>query len=122
MQPKSVFHFCLHHGRNHGFADSRLFYVRKPLAQAQTAVKFSGSSLAAGPSTTVRAEMWVRGVGPRDSVEIIDPFMHVVNYTTRHLATLRELELLPPFTSPYGFFNLFRYLHWAGFTKRTSHY
>jgi len=83
---------------------SRLYSARKRSSQDQAAVKFLGSSLPIGVSTTVRAEMWVRGCEGRDSVQVIDPFMHVVNYTTRHMATLRELELLPPLTRAYTYF------------------
>jgi hypothetical protein len=43
---------------------------------------------------------WVHRVIRGDSGVLVDPFMHVVTYTTRHLATLRESELLPSFSGP----------------------
>lgn len=61
---------------------SQLRWARKYFKQIQAALKFSGSSLPTGKLTTVRAKMWVRGVGPWDSFALIDRFMHVVNYTT----------------------------------------
>jgi hypothetical protein len=44
---------------------------------------------------------WVHGAPGGDSGALVDPFMHVGTYPTRHLATLRESELLPAFTGPY---------------------
>jgi len=41
----------------------------------------------------------VQGYPTRDSGDLVMPFMQVVNQTTRHFATLRELLLLPPFAS-----------------------
>jgi hypothetical protein len=41
------------------------------------------------------------GLQAGDSGALVDPFMHVGTYPTRHLATLRESELLPAFTGPY---------------------
>jgi len=41
----------------------------------------------------------------RDSGNLTDPFMHVNNWLTRHLATLREPYFLPPFTRAW--LNLF---------------
>jgi len=43
---------------------------------------------------------WVHRVLGGDSGVLVDPFMHVVTYTTRPLATLRESELLPSFSDP----------------------
>ncbi len=42
--------------------------------------------------------LWVRQMVDRDSGNLVDPFMHVTSQMTRHLATLRESQLLPPFT------------------------
>ena len=42
--------------------------------------------------------LWVRQIVDRDSGNLINPFMRVTNQMTRHLATLRESQLLPPFT------------------------
>src|SRR6266704_2226782 len=44
--------------------------------------------------------MWVHRAVGGDSGEVIGPFMHVGTYPTRHLATLRESELLPAFSGP----------------------
>ncbi len=43
---------------------------------------------------------WVHRAPGGDSGEVIGPFMHVGTYPTRHLATLRESELLPAFSGP----------------------
>lgn len=40
---------------------------------------------------------WVRRAPGRDSGDLVDPFMHAGTYPARHLATLRESELLPAF-------------------------
>ena len=44
--------------------------------------------------------MWVHQVGYRDSGALVVSFVHVGTYPTRHLATLRESELLPAFSGP----------------------
>ncbi len=44
--------------------------------------------------------MWVRRIADRDSGALVVPFMHVGTYPTRHLATLRESELLPALSGP----------------------
>ena len=44
--------------------------------------------------------MWLHRVVGRDSGALVVPFMHVGTYPTRHLATLRESELLPAFSGP----------------------
>ncbi len=43
---------------------------------------------------------WVRRVTGGDSGALVGPFMHVGTYPTRHLATLRESELLPALSGP----------------------
>ena len=43
---------------------------------------------------------WVRRVVDRDSGALVGPFMHVGTHPTRHLATLRESELLPALSGP----------------------
>ena len=44
--------------------------------------------------------MWVHGVADGDSRALVGLFMHVGTYPTRHLATLRESELLPVLSGP----------------------
>eukprot|EP01024_Parvocaulis_polyphysoides_P042701 TRINITY_DN38_c0_g1_i3.p2 TRINITY_DN38_c0_g1~~TRINITY_DN38_c0_g1_i3.p2 ORF type:complete len:258 (+),score=-20.28 TRINITY_DN38_c0_g1_i3:1226-1999(+) len=44
------------------------------------------------------SKLYVRRALDRDVRNLIHPFMHVTNQMTRHLATLRESQLLPPFT------------------------
>ena len=44
--------------------------------------------------------MWLHRVVGRDSGALVVPFMHVGTYPTRHLATLRESELLPALNGP----------------------
>ena len=43
---------------------------------------------------------WVHRVPGGDSGALVDPFVRVGTYPTRHLATLRESELLPAFAGP----------------------
>eukprot|EP00347_Sterkiella_histriomuscorum_P023354 403334965 len=51
--------------------------------------------------------LWVRQIVDRDSGNLVNPFMRVTNQMTRHLATLRESQLLPPFTRAWlNFFTL----------------
>jgi len=42
----------------------------------------------------------------RDSRKLVNPFMHVSNYLTRHLATLKESWLLLLFTSAWTYFKI----------------
>ncbi len=44
--------------------------------------------------------MWLHRAAGGDSGALVDPFMHVGTYPTRHLATLRESELLPALSGP----------------------
>ena len=44
--------------------------------------------------------MWLHRVVGGDSGALVVPFMRVGTYPTRHLATLRESELLPALTGP----------------------
>ena len=44
--------------------------------------------------------MWLHRAVGGDSGALVVPFMHVGTYPTRHLATLRESELLPAFSGP----------------------
>ena len=44
--------------------------------------------------------MWLHRVVGGDSGALVVPFMHVGTYPTRHLATLRESELLPALNGP----------------------
>ena len=44
--------------------------------------------------------MWVHGAADGDSRALVELFMHVGTYPTRHLATLRESELLPVLSGP----------------------
>ena len=44
--------------------------------------------------------MWLHRAVGGDSRALVGPFMHVGTYPTRHLATLRESELLPAFSGP----------------------
>ena len=42
--------------------------------------------------------LWFHQAVGRDSRNLVNPFMRVTNQMTRHLATLRESQLLPPLT------------------------
>ncbi len=41
--------------------------------------------------------LWIRRAGGWDCGALVGPFMHAGTYPARHLATLRESQLLPPF-------------------------
>lgn len=50
----------------------------------------TGSSCPAGARTRPFPSLWFREGARRDSKNLVHPFMHVQNYWTRHLATLKE--------------------------------
>lgn len=50
----------------------------------------TGSSCPAEGNTRPFPSLWFREDMARDSKNLINPFMHVQNYWTRHLATLKE--------------------------------
>jgi hypothetical protein len=79
---------------------SHLRSASKATSQRQTAVKLHGVFLSRWRSLDCSSSLWVHRVLGGDSGVLVDPFMHVVTYTTRHLATLRESELLPSFSGP----------------------
>ena len=49
----------------------------------------------------LRTRESVRLVLVRDTEYLVTPFMQVTIQMTRHFATLRKLQLLPPFTGPW---------------------
>ena len=64
--------------------------------------------------------MWLHRAAGGDSGALVVPFMHVGTYPTRHLATLRESELLPALLRPLAQLNPgFRYHHWPGYRGHT---
>ena len=68
--------------------------------QRQVAVKLHGDFSPRWEILDCSSKLWVHWVQGGDSGDVVDLFMHVVTYTTRHLATLRESELLPAFSGP----------------------
>lgn len=69
-------------------------------SQLQATVKFHGVFASHWKSLVFPPEGSVRRIAVGDSGDLVAPFMHVTNQMTRHYATLRELELLPPFNGP----------------------
>ena len=79
---------------------SHLRSADRATSQRQAAVKLHGVFLSRWGSLDCSSSLWVHRVLGGDSGALVDPFKHVVTYTTRHLATLRESELLPSFSGP----------------------
>ena len=79
--------------------DYHLLCTTKLTLQHKTVVKFHGVYASRWRSLAFAPVQCVQGVHVRDSRDLVTPFMQVVNKTTRHFATLRELQLFPPFTS-----------------------
>lgn len=84
---------------------SHIRYATSFKSQQQTVVKFHGVLASHWKSLASAPEWSVQGVPVRDSEDLVTPFMQVAIQTTRHLATLRELQLLPPFNCPYPDWN-----------------
>ena len=95
-----VFHCCLLRARGPLFIGSHIRSANVTSPQQLTAVKLHGVFLSHWESLDCSSSKWVHRGHGGDSGVLVDPFMHVVTYTTRHLATLRESELLPSFSGP----------------------
>ena len=100
---------------------SQIHYVIFTILQAQAAVKLHGVF---SPRWKLMdcSSPYVASPGCRwDSGALVVPFMRVGTYPTRHLATLRESELLPALTGPLARLNpSFRYPHRPGFSDYTN--
>ena len=70
---------------------SRILYTTKLTSQQQATVKFHGVFTSHWRSLAFAPEWCVRRSPVGDTGDLVTPFMHVVNQTTRHYATLREL-------------------------------
>jgi hypothetical protein len=95
-----VFHWRLLHPQRGVLIGSHIRSAKATASQQQTAVKLHGVFLFHWKSLDCSSSRWVHRGLSGDSGVLVDPFMHVVTYTTRHLATLRESELLPSFSGP----------------------
>lgn len=84
---------------------SHIRYTMLLASQLQATVKFYGVFASHLSSLDFTPECSVQRYPVGDSEDLIAPFMHVTNQMTRHYATLRELELLPPFNGPYTHWN-----------------
>ena len=80
---------------------SHLRSVPAITSQRQDAVKLHGDFSPRWKTLDCSSRLWVHRALGGDSGEVVDPFMHVGTYPTRHLATLRESELLPAFSGPW---------------------
>ena len=96
-----VFHWRLPHPREGGFYGSHLRSASAAIPQQQAAVKLHGVFSSRWGCVDCSATRWVHRVPGGDSGALVGPFMHVGTHPTRHLATLRESELLPSFAGPY---------------------
>ena len=67
----------------------------KPFSHCQIRVKLNRVFF---PHPSPFPWLWFRWTAERDSGNLINPFMRITNWMTRHLATLREPWLLPPFS------------------------
>ena len=83
-----------------GIDGSRLHSVPAAILQRQAAVKLHGVFSPRWELVDCSSTLWLRWVPGGDSGALVDPFMHVGTYPTRHLATLRESELLPSLSGP----------------------
>jgi hypothetical protein len=95
-----VFHCCLLRTQRSVLIGSHIRSANVTSPQRLTAVKLYGVFLSHWETLDCSSSRWVHRVIRGDSGVLVDPFMHVVTYTTRHLATLRESELLPSFSGP----------------------
>ena len=68
--------------------------------QRQVAVKLHGDFSPRWKILDCSSKLWVHRALGGDSGDVVNPFMHVGTYPTRHLATLRESELLPALSGP----------------------
>ena len=95
-----MFHWRLPGSRRNLFSGSHLHSAPKAMPQRQAAVKLHGVFSSRWGYLDCSSRRWVHRAPGGDSGALVDPFMHVGTYPTRHLATLRESELLPAFTGP----------------------
>ena len=70
---------------------SHILYTTKLTSQQQATVKFHGVFTSHWRSLASAPEWCIRRILGGDTGDLVTPFMHVVNQTTRHYATLREL-------------------------------
>jgi hypothetical protein len=85
-----------------GYNGSRLRSANTTTSQQQAAVKLHGVFSSRWETVDCASTRWLHRVPSGDSGALVDPFMRVGTYPTRHLATLRESELLPAFAGPYA--------------------
>ena len=69
-------------------------------SQQQAAVKLHRVFSSRWRLMDCSSTLWVHRVADGDSGALVDPFMRVGTHPTRHLATLRESELLPVLSGP----------------------
>ena len=93
-----MFHGRLPDPRRGRFTGSHLRYAPPPGGQRRAAVKLHGVFSPYGGLPDCAPAQGVHGAPGRDSGDLVDPFMRAGTYPARHLATLRESELLPAFS------------------------
>ena len=93
-----VFHWRLPRPRRGGFTGSHLRYAPQPGGQRQAAVKLHGVLSPCGGLPACAPAPCIHGAPGQDSGDLVDPFMRAGTHPARHLATLRESELLPAFS------------------------
>lgn len=93
-----VFHWPLPAPRRGRLIGSHLRYAPAPPRQPQAAVKLHGVFSPCGGLPDCAPAPGVHGAPGQDSGDLVDPFMRAGTYPARHLATLRESELLPAFS------------------------
>ena len=78
----------------------QLLYEITTPPQQQAAVKLHRDFSSRWKLVDCSSTLWVHRVADGDSRALVELFMHVGTYPTRHLATLRESELLPVLSGP----------------------
>ena len=81
-----VLHCCLHQPRRVDFEGSHLHSVPAITSQRQDAVKLHGDFSPRWKTLDCSSRLWVHRALGGDSGEVVNPFMHVGTYPTRHLA------------------------------------
>ena len=82
----------------HWRRSSHLSNTSYVISQSRIGVKLNRVFFPRWLTQTPFTSLWFRWIEERSNGNLVNPLMRVANYMTRHLATSRESQLLPPFT------------------------